>query len=405
MQVKKIAVLAAALLLCSCGEADNSDVLSEAALTSAETSATEIIDETTAREILTEEYPVSEESISESEVTTETSSEISAETSSEISEETSETTSPPETQTTAESSETAAYDIRSETVTFSSAKTSSAEEKPIKVTVPKIATGNFTGAKTLENDIASVDISDAASGVVQVSYKGSCSNVKVRITMGDNVYDYGLSGSAVYPLQSGSGEYNVKVLENISGKTYAIALDESFSAEVSDFSPYLLPSQYISFSQSDNCVKKAAELCAGCDSDAEKIAAIFKYVTDNISYDKQLAASVKSGYIPDPDSTLAKGTGICFDYASLLRRCAARSPYPQSWSWATFREICTTHGTRSIQRKQAGSRWTCSSRKTSGICLTPHSTPAPTTRAMQLNICPTRTAIPLFTITDMRKGE
>lgn len=321
MQVKKIAVLAAALLLCSCGEAGNSDVLSEAALTSTGTSATEIIDETTAREILTEEYPVSEESISESEVMSEISSEISAEISEEISEETSETsetTFPPETQTTAESSETEAYDIRSETVTFSSAKTSSAEEKPVKVTVPQIATGNFTGAKTLENDIASVDISDAASGVVQVSYKGSCSNVKVRITMGDNVYDYGLSGSAVYPLQSGSGEYNVKVLENISGKTYAIALDESFSAEVSDFSPYLLPTQYISFSQSDNCVKKAAELCAGCDSDAEKIAAIFKYVTDNISYDKQLAASVKSGYIPDPDSTLAKGTGICFDYASLF---------------------------------------------------------------------------------------
>lgn len=317
MQVKKIAVLAAALFLCSCGEAGNGDVLSEAALTSTGTSATEIIDETTAREILTEEYPVSEESISESEVMSEISSEISAEISEETSE-TSETTFPPETQTTSESSETAAYDIRSETVTFSSAKTSSAEEKPIKVTVPQIATGNFTGAKTLENDIASVDISDAASGVVQVSYKGSCSNVKVRITMGDNVYDYGLSGSAVYPLQSGSGEYNVKVLENISGKTYAIALDESFSAEVSDFSPYLLPSQYISFSQSDNCVKKAAELCAGCDSDAEKIAAIFKYVTDNISYDKQLAASVKSGYIPDPDSTLAKGTGICFDYASLF---------------------------------------------------------------------------------------
>lgn len=313
MQVKKIAVLAAALLLCSCGEAGNSDVLSEAALTSTGTSATEIIDETTAREILTEEYPVSEESISESEVMSEISAEISAETS-----ETSETTFPPETQTTAESSETAAYDIRSETVTFSSAKTSSTEERSVKVTVPQIATGNFTGAKTLENGIASVDISDAASGVVQVSYKGSCSNVKVRITMGDNVYDYGLSGSAVYPLQSGSGEYNVKVLENISGKTYAIALDESFSAEVSDFSPYLLPTQYISFSQSDNCVKKAAELCAGCDSDAEKIAAIFKYVTDNISYDKQLAASVKSGYIPDPDSTLAKGTGICFDYASLF---------------------------------------------------------------------------------------
>ena len=114
MQVKKIAVLAAALLLCSCGEADNSDVLSEAALTSAETSATEIIDETTAREILTEEYPVSEESISESEIMSEISSEISAEISEETSE-TSETTFPPEMQTTAESSETAAYHIPAKT--------------------------------------------------------------------------------------------------------------------------------------------------------------------------------------------------------------------------------------------------------------------------------------------------
>ncbi|UKI15935.1 MAG: hypothetical protein L6V87_09575 [Ruminococcus sp.] len=154
MQVKKIAVLAAALFLCSCGEnaETSSDSISEAvseetciSVTSV-SSATEIIDETTAREILTEEYPVSEESISESSVM----SEISSEVSTEISEETSETTSPPETQTTAESSETAAYDIRSETVTFSSAKTSSTEEKPVKVTVPQIATGNFTGAKTLE---------------------------------------------------------------------------------------------------------------------------------------------------------------------------------------------------------------------------------------------------------------
>lgn len=321
MQVKKFAVLAAALFLCSCGEnaETSSDSISEAvseetcvSVTSV-SSATEIIAETIAREILTEEYPetTSEETVTSEPEPPQTALSAGEADVTEISEVASGEVA---------SGEATSEDILSETVTFSSAKTSSAAETNEKITVPRISEGNFTGARTLENDIACVDISDADSGVVKVSYKGSCGNVKVRITMGENVYDYCLyGGSAVYPLQSGSGEYNVKVLENISGKTYAIALDESFSADdISEFSPYLLPTQYINYSQTDSCVKKAAELCAGCDSDAEKIAAIFAYVTDNISYDKQLAASVKSGYIPDPDSTLAKGTGICFDYASLF---------------------------------------------------------------------------------------
>ena len=40
-------------------------------------------------------------------------------------------------------------------------------------------------------------------------------------------------------------------------------------------------------------------------------------MTDNVSYDKVFAANVSSGYIPDPDKTLASGKGICFDYASI----------------------------------------------------------------------------------------
>ena len=36
-----------------------------------------------------------------------------------------------------------------------------------------------------------------------------------------------------------------------------------------------------------------------------------------MSYDKQKAATVESGYIPVPDQILAEGKGICFDYASL----------------------------------------------------------------------------------------
>ncbi len=188
------------------------------------------------------------------------------------------------------------------------------------VVIPEIYSGNFSGEKVLENELARVDISDTENGIIKITYSGSCEKLKVRITKDGSIYDYTLDGNGtVYPLQSGSGEYNVKILENVSGKTYAIALDESFTAEISDsFRPYLMPTQYINYGNGDECVEKAAVLSAGCKSDFEKISKMFVYVTDSISYDKELAANVKSGYIPDPDRTLENGTGICFDYASLF---------------------------------------------------------------------------------------
>ena len=193
-------------------------------------------------------------------------------------------------------------------------------EKTANVVVPKIKTGSFTGEKILQNDLAAADITSASDGVIMVSYKGECKKVKVRITKGDTVYDYDLDPKGtVFPLQSGSGTYNIKVLENVSGKTYAIALDMDFEASIKDgLSPFLLPSQYINYSQSDKCVYKAAELCSGKTGTIDKAAAMFEYVTSHITYDKELAANVKSGYIPDPDATLESGKGICFDYASLF---------------------------------------------------------------------------------------
>ena len=50
----------------------------------------------------------------------------------------------------------------------------------------------------------------------------------------------------------------------------------------------------------------------------DKVAAIYDFVVKNLTYDKQLAATVQSGYLPVLDSVLAKKTGICFDYAALM---------------------------------------------------------------------------------------
>ena len=327
MKRKLAAAICAAVLLCSCAKAEENAVASLTAVTSltsetvsvTETASISVTEadntETSAEKSETDTSPVteSEETDSETEVSSEASETSAPETvqSSEVITETEYS----EFLSTSEVTESPAV-----TVSSSSATSAQTEAPKAEVVVPKIKTGSFTGAKTVSNDIACADITSADMGVIKVTYSGECGKVKVRITKGEAVYDYDLDpGGTVFPLQSGSGTYNIKVLENVSGKTYAVALDEDFSADIkSEFSPYLVPSQYINYSQSDDCVYKAAELCAGKSGTVEKAAAMFGYITSNVKYDKELAASVKSGYVPNPDKTLESGKGICFDYASLF---------------------------------------------------------------------------------------
>ena len=327
MKRKLAAAICAAVLLCSCAKAEENAVASLTAvtsLTSENVSATETVSisvteadntETSAEKSETDTSPVTESEETDSE--TEVSSEA-AETSAPETEQSSEVITETEYSELLSTSEvTKAPAV---TVSSSSATSAQTEAPKAEVVVPKIKTGSFTGAKTVSNDIACADITSADMGVIKVTYSGECGKVKVRITKNEAVYDYDLDpGGTVFPLQSGSGTYNIKVLENVSGKTYAVALDEDFSADIkSEFSPYLVPSQYINYSQSDDCVYKAAELCAGKSGTVEKAAAMFGYITSNVKYDKELAASVKSGYVPNPDKTLESGKGICFDYASLF---------------------------------------------------------------------------------------
>lgn len=336
MKRKISAALCAAILLCSCGShgegaAETSEISSEAF---SEVSESYVTPETSSSETSTP--PETETSCASSEISEETTLSISSvfseasETSADISEtETSLSASESEPLVSEIITETEYSELLSsevsesvppETETSMTTLSAVVSQKPAKVVVPKIKTGSFTGEKTLENDFAAVDITSSGDGVIKVSYKGECKKVQVRITKDDVIYDYILDPKgSVFPLQSGSGTYNIKVLENVSGKTYAIAMSMDFDAEIKDeLSPFLLPSQYIDFSQSDDCVYKAAELCSGKNGTIEKISAMFEYITSHITYDKELAANVKSGYVPVPDATLESGRGICFDYASLF---------------------------------------------------------------------------------------
>lgn len=171
------------------------------------------------------------------------------------------------------------------------------------------------------NAVVSMDTSHTDEGYIMVSYNGSNSKVKLQLTPPDDATcTYTLHGGyETFPLTGGNGIYSLKVFENISDDQYSLA----FAADVdviidNEFGPYLYPNQYVSFSPDDQCIHKGEELAYPANNDLDVVTAIYNYITDSISYDKEKAASVDSGYLPVPDETLNSGKGICFDYASLM---------------------------------------------------------------------------------------
>lgn len=259
------------------------------------------------------------------ETVSETSEQSVTETVSEITAtETSVTeTTPSETVASVMESETTVQTTVETTVpTTEQTTTEKVTEKPKEeVIIPEIKTPLASGSKAETNDKGEIDFSCADEGYISAVYTGKSTRAKLRIKCGDLQYDHDLAADGTrefFPLME-SGSYSVKIYELVVGKSYGEAVSAEFDVKIkSSTGMYLYPNKYVNFDSSSNAVKKAAELCAGIDEEVEKIAEIFGYVAGNTKYDKQLAATVKSGYIPDPDKTLKLGTGICFDYASLM---------------------------------------------------------------------------------------
>lgn len=205
--------------------------------------------------------------------------------------------------------------------TETAAATVTAPKPPAEVVIPKIKMPESPGTSVISGENAEVDHSNASEGYISAVYSGKSSAAKIRIKCGNTQYDHDLSAGGkreYFPLM-GNGSYTVSVYEQVNGSKYALLASGDFSVSIrSSTEMYLYPNKYIDFDSGSACVRKAAELCAGVTDEVEKIALIFTYVTDNISYDKQLAATVQSGYVPDPDSTLSSKKGICYDYASLF---------------------------------------------------------------------------------------
>ena len=180
-----------------------------------------------------------------------------------------------------------------------------------------------SGTLVAQNNQAQIDYSNTADGYVMVRYTASTTKrLKVQVKGPTTTYTYNITpGDAwtTFPLSDGNGTYQVVVYENISGSKYATVLSQSISVSLKDeFAPFLRPNQYVDYERADKTVAKAKELTAGKTEALDKVAAVYDFVIQNITYDKQLAATVQSGYLPVLDSVLEKKTGICFDYAALM---------------------------------------------------------------------------------------
>ena len=181
-----------------------------------------------------------------------------------------------------------------------------------------------SGVTVLSNEKAIIDVSNAKDGYIMAAYKQPTDKkLKLRITGPDKVvspYNLNQKGKyEVFPLSGGEGNYSIAVYENVSGNKYATAYSTTMTVMLTDeYAPYLRANQYVNYQADSEVVKKAAELVKDKPKSLDKIAAVYQYTVTTLTYDKEKAKTVQSGYLPDVDQVLAEQKGICFDYAAVM---------------------------------------------------------------------------------------
>jgi len=192
------------------------------------------------------------------------------------------------------------------------------------IVIPDILMPVAAGFAVEENEYARIDHSNKQDGYIMVSYiEETYVSVKVLINSPDDTeYQYSLNPYGdfeAFPLSEGNGTYEISVYKNIDGSQYISVMTTTIDVVlINEYAPFLRPNQIVNFHKDNAVVRKAAELTFGMNLYMEKISAIYQYIIDNISYDTELAESVESGYIPNIDRVLARGQGICFDYAAVM---------------------------------------------------------------------------------------
>ena len=167
------------------------------------------------------------------------------------------------------------------------------------------------------------DLSNAKEGYFLAAITAPTNHkMKMRVQKGDvtMTYDMNLKGEYdVFPLQLGSGHYDILLYENVSGKKYSqagyLGLDVQLDREDAAF---YYPNQYVDYTILSAAVAKAAELCNGMTDQLQIYETLCNYMKTSFLYDYVKAVTVQAGALPDIDGSYDKKMGVCQDLSAIL---------------------------------------------------------------------------------------
>ena len=178
-----------------------------------------------------------------------------------------------------------------------------------------------TGKTVKKDGKLTIDCSNMSEGYVMVKSKKSSKRLKVQISTAGAKLNYDLNGDGeyeVFPLQFGSGKYQIALFENAGGKKYAKEGSVKLNVKMpNELSCFLYPNQYVSYDADTPCVKYAAEMCKDMTDQSEIYKAVCNYVTSNFVYDFIKSVQVKPGQLPQIDECWEKKMGICQDLSAM----------------------------------------------------------------------------------------
>ena len=178
-----------------------------------------------------------------------------------------------------------------------------------------------SGSKVKTDGSLTVDCSHMDEGYIMVKGPVSKKRLKVRIkTTGVTLnYDLNTNGEfEVYPLQFGSGKYQVTLYKNASGKKYSEEGKVSMNVDMDDeLRCFLYPNQYVNYTDTTPAVVEAANICAGLTDQTDIYRKICDYMKTQFAYDYVKMVTVKAGQMPDIDGAWTKRMGICQDLAAI----------------------------------------------------------------------------------------
>jgi hypothetical protein len=189
-------------------------------------------------------------------------------------------------------------------------------------TIAEVRMPTQPGTLVYQQDNYKLDYSNTSLGYVSVIGPDDGTIKKVQLLFGSVTYTYDLTSDryTILPLQSGSGDYSVRMLKNVAGNSYSVMASLDFKAQIADeLTIFLYPNQVIDYNLDTLAVNKSFEITKNDASEVRRVYTIYRYVIDLLSYDTSKAAIANDVYmLPKLDELLSSKKGICFDYAALM---------------------------------------------------------------------------------------